>query len=322
MGFVIPAAWSASATYTSGATVALNGVVYEALQGVGPTADDPSRDAAGTTWRVVSVLGIQDYNSLVEAVRLQLNNRTIEEINDSIPLFIQLTEESLKMRLRAPFQRRTEILTVDAQSRVTVPSGFLELINMRFNAGESTKPYPFNRDIFEIQNANKEEFLMARNYNNAAFFSHNTQLSFDSSVYWFDSQYFHLAPEYEMGEEIEIDYYQREPRLGETIGVVNAAGDAVNSAGQTLAEWEAAGNPANTFVQATQINVVNGWISLAPNMLLYGACLRAKPFLKDLDVLEVWSAMYKQSEDEVMELISTFEDRQPHLLLLDSPYNT
>ena len=99
MAFIIPTAWAGQTTsYTAGQQVSLNGVTYEAINDIASSQNNelPSQD--GVNWKAVAVSEVQDYNSLVEGVRLQLNTRA-DEIYNSIPLFISLTEESFKTPL-------------------------------------------------------------------------------------------------------------------------------------------------------------------------------------------------------------------------------
>ena len=122
--------WEAG-TFSAGDKVRYNGVVYEALNALtSANVTNPQDDT--DNWLVVGVLRIQDYNSLQEAMRLELNVDD-DMITNSIPLFIQLAEESFEKRIRAPIQRTRRILTVDSDSKVEVPSDLLQVINLRLN---------------------------------------------------------------------------------------------------------------------------------------------------------------------------------------------
>ena len=63
--------WS-TGVFARGDLVRFNGVLYEALNARTATdTDNPSVDTAN--WKVAAVLRIQDYNSLIEAIRLEIN---------------------------------------------------------------------------------------------------------------------------------------------------------------------------------------------------------------------------------------------------------
>ena len=319
MAFIIPTEWTAG-TYTAGDEVLDGGVVYRAISD--RTSADTVRPSLNTNWEVVSVINVNDYNSVVEAVRLQLNVRNNPEINDSIPLFIQLTEESFKTRIRAPQMRMTTILTVDSESRIRPPGDLIEVINLRLNSDVSPRAGVFGNEVIEILNSNYEEFQRVRAAGRANNNFTNDSNAFESAVYWFDSTYFHLAPTYEAGTEIELVYYKVIPQLGSSVLLTDANGNPVNAAGQTLAQWTAAGNTADSFVQASQTVTRNWFTSAVPQLLVYGACLRGKVYLRDDDPrIAQWEEMYAQAELEVHEYINTFEDSQPHAIYITNTYS-
>ena len=318
MSFITPATFATSTAYSIGSQVLFNGVVYEATIAIlASNTTDPSQS---DDWKVVSVRELVDYNAIVEAVRLQLNVRDNQEINDSVPLFMQLTEDSIKMRIRAPALIARRVLTVDTEGRVTPPSDLLEIISVRFNGTDSSNTGAFAEDVIEILNANYEEYQRVLRADRE---QHRDRLSFDSAVYWFDSRYLFFAPAYTAGSEIEITYYKREPRLGEVVNITDFDGNELNSAGQTEAQWIAAStsNTAANFVVDTQVTTSNWFSDTAPQMLLYGACLRARTYLRDDDSrLKQWAELYVQAEKELQDLIDSFEDRQAHSLYIQNTY--
>ena len=121
-------------------------------------------------------------------------------------MFIQLAEESLQTRVRAPVQRARVILTVDAESRVTVPADLLQVINMRYNVDDninSTNSIQA-RGGTEILAGNYEEFRdLQRHYNLSSGFGLNSDRTsnYEAPIYWFDDRYFHIAPDVAMGTE-------------------------------------------------------------------------------------------------------------------------
>ena len=297
MAFVIPAAPAANTNYTAGQRVSLNGVTYEATTGITGDSNVPDPSTDGVNWKAVAVTSLDNLNALVEGVRLQLNT-SADEIYESIPLFLNLTEESLKTRIRLPHQIRTVTVMVDSEFRVRVPAGLLEIMHVRrkddtFNSGIANTPY--DNDVVEILASDREEYLRvlrAQESYGRDFFS------FDSAVYWWDRAYLHFAPQYEEGTEIEITYYQLIPKLGTTVTVVGSDGTTTE-----------------------EVVVTNEFLQIAPQVLLYGACLRAKPFLHDEDPrISQWTEMYVAAEKELQYLIETFENHQAHTLFLQNTY--
>lgn len=315
--------WSAGA-FARGDLVRFNGVLYEALNARTATdTDNPSVDTAN--WKVAAVLRIQDYNSLIEAIRLEINT-TDSMINNSIPMFIQLAEESLQTRVRAPVQRARVILTVDAESRVEVPTDLLQVINMRYNVDDninSTNSIQA-RGGTEILAGNYEEFRdLQRHYNLSSGFGLNSDRTsnYEAPVYWFDDRYFHIAPDVAMGTEIELYYYAMIPQLGTTVNLVNQNGDPINSAGQTTAQWVAAGNSANDFVQATDTVENNWFLTAKPDMLLYGAVMSAESYLRDDPRMDIWRRKFEQAELEIHHLVDRFEQGRTHTQQLYNAYS-
>ena len=146
----------APGVFNSGDRVRFNGVVYEATSARAATdTDNPQLDTAN--WKVVAVIRIQDYNSLIEAVRLELNVDD-DRINSSIPFFIQMSEQSFQTRIRAPIQRARMLLTIDDQSRVDVPEDLLQVINLRINQDDTAGDSIMSRGGTEILAGNYEEY--------------------------------------------------------------------------------------------------------------------------------------------------------------------
>ena len=296
MAFIIPQAWAGQTTsYTSGQQVSLNGVTYEAINDIAASQNNEPPSTDGVNWKAVAVTEIVDYNALVEGVRLQLNT-TADEIYNSIPLFIALTEESFKTRLRLPQQlRRTTVTTTigpDGESRCRIPGGVLEfkLIRRKDNAFDGYRVSPYDNDDVEILAANREEYFRVLRANNTF---NEDYYAFDTAVYYWDRGYLNFAPAYPAGTEIEIEYYRTIPKLGTQATVTDLDGNPLNQQGQTEAQWVAAGNTADSFIPEVRTTVTNDFLSIAPQMLLYGACLRAKPFLHDDDpMIKLWTELY------------------------------
>lgn len=321
MAFVYPT-WSAG-SFSVGDKVQFNGVLYEALVARTPS-DTMNPQLDRDSWKVAAVLRIQDYCSLIEAIRLEINTDD-DMINDSVPMFIQMAEESFKTRIRAPIQRcGPVILTTDSESRITVPQDLLQVINLRLNQDSTAGDSIFSRGGTEILAGNFEEWKdLQRYYQSNIGFGTGRAIptNYEAPVYWYDRSYFHIAPNLEMGTEIELYYYAHIPQLGTTVNLVNQNGEPINDAGQTVAQWIAAGNTADTFVQATDMVENNWFITAAPQMIKYGAIAEAEGYLKDDPRMEIWQRKFERAEAETHDLINTFDEGRAHTIQLFNAYS-
>ena len=312
----------APGVFNSGDRVRFNGVVYEATSARAATdTDNPQLDTAN--WKVVAVIRIQDYNSLIEAVRLELNVDD-DRINSSIPFFIQMSEQSFQTRIRAPIRRARMLLTIDDQSRVDVPEDLLQVINLRINQDDTAGDSIMSRGGTEILAGNYEEYKdLQRYYQSNIGFGTGRAIptNYEAPVYWFDDRYFYVAPNLEMGTVLELYYYATIPQLGTTVNLVNQNGDPINSTGETVTQWVNAGNSANTFVQATDMVEVNWFVTAAPQMLLYGALTNAQAYLKDDERIALWQARFDAAEAETQLLIDRFDEGRHHTQQLFNAYS-
>lgn len=313
--------WTAG-TFAQGARVRFNGILYEAINA--RTASDTNNPQIDMdNWRVVAVLRIQDYNSLQEAIKLEINTDD-DMINESIPMFIQLAEESFQTRIRAPLQRSRMLLTVDAESRVEVPEDLLQVINLRINDDSTASDTLFSRGATEILAGNYEEFQDLKRFyaSNIGFGIPRSYPTFyEAPVYWFDDRYFHIAPTMAQGTELELYYYAIIPQLGTTVNLVNQDGQPINDAGQTVDQWVAAGNTVNSFVQATDVVRVNWYVTAAPQMLLYGAIMKATAYLKDDPRLPIWQEAFATAESETHTIIDRFQEGRHHTQQMYNAYS-
>ena len=301
--------WEAG-TFAVGDRVRYNGILYEA-RNARTSSDTTIPQDDPTNWKVITVLRIQDYNSLQEAVRLELNEDD-DRINSAIPFYIQMAEESFQKRIRAPIQRNTRTLTVDGAGRVTVPQDLQEVINMRIDDDDEGNDLIQDQMRIEILAANsQEEYLrLLRGYDN-----YRIEIDdYDSGVYWYDSTYFYIAPGLDEGTEIELNYYSVIPQLGTTVNLTDAQGNPINADDQTLAAWVADGNAEADFVQASETVNVNWFITVAPQMILYGALINANRYLRDDARAPIYQAAFESAEAEVMTLIERFENNRPQFI--------
>ena len=239
--------FSEAADYSAGDKVVFEGLVYQALSQVTGPSTDPDQDPA--VWEIVAVNEIINYNTLIEAIRIELNTDD-PQINDSIPFFIQMAEESFSTRMRVPIQRRTRVLTTDMEGRIGIPYDLLNVINLRLNVDARGGSYLLGRGRIEILAGNYEEYLELKRYYTNSFYGviHRVD-KYEAPVYWYDGDYFWIAPLPDEGQEVELIYYASIPRLGTTQFRVNDQNQPLNENGQTLVDWIAAGNQPDTFRQ-------------------------------------------------------------------------
>lgn len=322
MAFAYPN-WSAG-NFAVGDKVIYNGVIYRALNTRTSTdTDNPVTDR--DNWAEDGIVRIQDRESLYAAVRLEINVDN-PMINDSVPFFVQLAEESFQTRIRAPIQRARMVLTVDDQSRIEVPEDLLQVINLRINSEDTGGDSLFSRGSTEILAGNYEEYQDLRRYYRSGLgfgLSRGRAIpyNYEAPVYWYDDRYFYIAPEMDMGTELELYYFAKIPQLGTTVNLVNQDGDPINSAGQTVAQWVAAGNTAGSFVQATDTVDVNWFITAKPDLLLYGAIAKAEAYLKDDPRMEIWRQKFERAEAETEDLITRFTEGRSHIQQLFNAYS-
>ena len=315
--------WSAGSDYSANDLVTSDGVVYKALNAITGNSNNQEPFIDETNWALLAVQKIQSENSLIQAIRLEINVDN-EMINQTIPLYIQLAEVSFQTRIRAPIQRSRVSLTTDADSKVTIPGDLLQVINMRIE-GEASGSTLLSRGGTEILAGNYEEYKNLQRYyqgdDNA--FGNGFTSTYEAPVYWFDSSHFWIAPDLDTGTKIELYYYSAIPSLGSTVFLVDANGNALNSAGMTLAQWvaEGGGNDADNFVQATE-RVTNNWfVQAAPQMLLYGALVQAASYLHNDERAPMWQERFKAAENETKDLIQRFEEGRHHIQQIHNAYS-
>ena len=243
---IVRNAWVATASYAVGDLVNFNGVVYRALNAITGNANnnDPVQD--NTNWIVEYVFHAEDWNGIIEAVREELNVDD-ERINNSIPFYIQLAEQSFSQRIRPPTALISDIvsmtpITVPAgysdRQYIAVPADLIQVENIRAIQDGASVTGILGTGNLEIKAAATDyDFELLRSYfdGNDYFFGERSLTNFNSPLYRKVTiagiPYFEIAPaNYDADVMFEIRYYRSEPQLGETRGVVNASGQPLNSA--------------------------------------------------------------------------------------------
>jgi len=313
MAVIIPSTWSSTVTYSSGNQVIRNGVLYEASTAI-TAGTDPE---TSNDWSVVAVHEITNYNSLIEAIRLQINTDD-DEIDRSIPLFIQLAEQSFNTRLRVPAMRQRRVLETDSESRIEVPQDLLQVISLRENVdntqGGTTIPNDIRqRGIIEITAAQDyEDFQKLKLYSNYVGYFNSNLVGYDSPVYWHDNRYFNIAPDYDEGTEMELWYYKSIPFLGTTVFLTDADGNPIDANGDRTS--------VSGLDQATRVQTSNFWISFAPQMLLYGALCKSEGYLNDPEKMEMWKKAFAEAQVETQDAIDRFEQSRAHSIYFEGAY--
>ena len=311
--------WVSGTNYTQGNTVKSDGVIYEARSDITSSTTDPRLDT--TNWRVAGIFRIENYYSLIEAIRLELNVPQQRSILESIPHFINLAEDSFATRLRPPVQRTRRILMTDADSKIEIPQDLLEVINLRINSDTAGNNTLIDRGKTEILAGNFEEYRDLKRLFDNGFQIRSRNFEFEAPVYWYDNQYFWIAPDLDVGTEIELWYYASIPQLGSTVFLVDSNGNPINADGMTSAQWVAAGNTAESFVQATSLVLTNWFIFEASQMLLYGALVQASAYLHNDARTEIWQQKFERAEVETTYKVQRFENHRPHIQQMSNIYS-
>ena len=291
MAIIIPSNWVSTQAYAVGARVNYNGVGYECITAVAANSGGNTIPVGNTSWDVFAVFRITDYYSLQEAVELSLNTDD-EEVNRSIPLFIQNTERKIGKLLRSPAQLISRDFMVDADSKFAIPSDMLEVYHLRTKA-ESAGLDLRSKGSISVQRADRTNFEELKQYYTGTTYRYD-YAHYEFPLFRSDSTNIYIAPDFDAGTEFEMMYYQEVPELGSIVGLVNADYVAVNDSDQTLAQWVAAGNSASTFVQATSPVTNNLWSATVPHLLKAGACREAEEYLSNSQKAQMWDEQFRE----------------------------
>ena len=334
---VVRNAWVATATYAIGDLVNYNGVVYRALAAITGNANNENPCQDTTRWIVEYVIRAEDSNGVMEAVKQELNVDD-DIINNSIPFYLQLAEQTINARIRPPTNVVSDIVSL---TNITVPTGYtdrqyirvpsdlLQVENIRAISDGSSTTGILGVGNLEIKAAATDyDFELLRSYydGNDYFFGERSLTNFSSPLYRKVTiagiTYFEIAPsQFESNTQFEIRYYAAEPMLNETRNVVNAQGNPINSAGQTIDQWIADGNARNAFVQDTTVIERNWYTANRPNLLVYGTLAKASAYLKDDERAAIWKNEFEQAILETIDFIYRFEEVRPTDLQMGSVYS-
>ena len=319
--------WAAANSYIIGSKVKYDGIVFEATAAITGNTNNTNPFADTTNWKSVAINKIQSRNSLYEAIKIEINTDD-DQINDSIPMFTQMAEESFQTRIRAPIQRVRTILTTDADGKIEVPQDLLNVINLRISGDINRGGSLLDRGRTEILAGNIEEYLdLKRYYGNDGSSSRRTigtPDDYEAPVYWFDDRYFYVAPLLETGTELELYYYASIPQLGSEVFLINSSGEALNAEDMTVTQWvaEGGGNTADNFVQASTEVEQNWFTNSAPQMLFWGSLVAADAFLRDDNRIPMWKEAFEKAELETKYKIESFENGRTHVQTQHNIYST
>ena len=292
----IPNDWAAATTYAVGDLANLNGVVYRALNAVTGNAmnEDPSLDT--TNWSFDFMIRAEDRNGIIEAVKLELNVDD-DQINNSIPYYIQLAEQSFYTRVRPSADLVSIILTTqnitvpgyEGRIYIPVPADLLNVENMRINDESGVFYGLLSMGRLEIKASQSDyDFEIVRQLyqDNDSVYGARTLTNYNSPVYRFTTiggiSYFELAPSaYMINQSVELRYYRAEPKLGTRHPRINSNGEPVNSMGQNRMQFEAdstiARTPATASFTAPATNSRPGdMLTLTINIVRDGAVMRSE----------------------------------------------
>ena len=256
---LLPSAWSATAAYSVNAVVDYNGIRFVCNTAVAANANGNAIPVGNSSWTFDAVLRITDYYSLQYAIESAIN-KDDDEINNSIPLYIQNTERKVGKLLRSPAQLYTATFTLDSMSRFSIPSDLLQIYHMRFpmeDAGYSLE----SRGNVSIQRAaERTDFEELKQYYNSNRYW-NSDFTYDFPLYRVDNQHIYIAPDQEANTQVEMMYYQAVPELGAT-------------------------KTDNTRVLS------NLWTANCPHLIKAGACWEASEYLKDDERAQMWKTQF------------------------------
>ena len=317
---LVPNVWSSTAAYSVGDRVLYNGVRFENIVAVTANpAGAPNPIVDTTSWEFNGVQRIVDYYSLQYAIMQDINKEDQATINQ-IPLFIQNVERKLSKILRSPAQKWEQVFTVDADSKFQIPIDLLEVIHIRRN--EDSSGYDLRSQASTtVQKADRTTFEELRQrYTSNGYRGYGYE-EFEFPVYRIDEQFIYIAPDFDNGDEFRMQYYQYVPELGSTVGLVDDMGNPINDQRQTITQWIAAGNSADTFVQDLELVTTNLWTETTPHLLKEGALIDAYRYLNNDTRAENASNKFSEVLALTVEEFSKLETSGSQSLVQRSGYN-
>ena len=285
---LLPSVWSATAAYSVNDVVEYNGIRFVCNTAVAANANGNAIPVANSSWTFDAVLRITDYYSLSYAIESAIN-KDDEEINNSIPLYIQNAERKIGKVLRSPAQIYTTTLMTDSMSRLRIPTDMLEIYHLRFTEEDAGLSLESRGNISIQRAAERTDFEELRQYYNST--RYNTgDFIYEYPLYRVDNQYIHIAPDQEANTSIEIMYYQAVPELGRR-------------------------KTDNTRV------LTNLWTANCPHLLKAGACWEAAEYLKDQPRAEMWKAQFTELLQSTQIEYDKFEAGGSQRVTQDSAYS-
>lgn len=328
--------WNPATTYSQGDLVNYSGVVYEALNAVpgSSTNMNPCNDTSN--WKVSYVERVESLTSILEYVRAELN---VDDpfINNSVIEYVNRGAKFVNQKIRLPSNLVSTIVTTrtienegyDGRLYVGIPGDLLEVENLRINSDTPSGYGLLAFGTLEILSAQSDadfETLIQYYTGNTSLFGYSSLTQFSSPLYRYTTiggvPYFEIAPpDIGVGTDIEIRYWKSEPELGSVHPRINTLGQPLNDQGQTQAEWVAAGNMADTFVQQ-QVRIEDNWFTNnQPYLIAYAALYHASAWLKDIERAQLWKLRYDEEEQRVEDYISAFRENRPIDVQMSNPYS-
>ena len=309
MAKIRPADWSSTSAYAVGAEVYYSGLLYECVTAI--SAGNNAIPVDNTSWKLLGFWDVQDFYSLQEGILEYANSDDTIFVN-SLPRFIQRAHDDIASVIRSPGMLVTREFTVDGESSFRLSSDVLEIDHIRRDGDASGAATLEQKGYIEIKPAQDEtEWQTLRQYYNRDFGNPGSILD----AYKFpryiirNSRVYITGPNLPENTTVIVTYYQNPPKLGQTYNRIDQeTGAALNSAGQTLAQWTAAGNSAGSFVQGTIGPVTsNYFVQAFPNLVLLGALSSAEVYLNDNPRIQQIKEEYKQMLNETIEKIEEFK---------------
>lgn len=308
MAKIRPSDWVSTQAYSVGAEVYYTGLLYECTTAVSANANGNAIPVDNTSWKLIGFWDVQDFYSMQEGILQYANNLDDPIFVNSIPRFIQRSHDDMASIIRSPAMRVTREFVVDSDSSFPISSDVLEFTLLRRDGNSAGSGTVEDNGYIQIKAAQDEaEFEVLRQlypknqYKTAGY---------DFPRYYVKDGSVRIAPALPSGTKVIVTYYQNPPKLGQTYGRVDQeTGLALNSAGQTLAQWVAAGgtNTNANFVQQQITPTTNYFVAAFPNLFLLGAVKAAEVYLRDQINIDAIKAEYEQMLTETVEKIEDFD---------------
>ena len=320
MTFKVPAAYADNTAYAIGAQVVYNGIQFEATSAIANSNTTNPIDDDGANWKFNGMIEMQDMYGVAEAVKFSANTDD-DRIDNSVFFYMQTAAQKLNSLLLPPAQKIPRRFTVSDGS-IELPGDIIDIDSIRLVSSSGGGGVFVDRGKLEIK-LTKDRYnyeLLLQQYSNGANSSFYGNTNTDGPIAYITDGRLYVAPKFDDGSIIEVDYYQAPANLGETQLVVDSDYNPINDSDMTLAEWVAAGNSADTFVQDTVLITTNVWTAQAPELLRLGTLVAMEADLGDAEKSAIFKEAFREQLQFTREKFQRFWANQPTFQTQDTAY--